>query len=301
MASQLRFEGGELEELLERVRIEVGPEARIVAANRIRQGGIAGFFAREGYEVVVDADGVQNGGRGSRGRRRSKSEAKSQSTTQPVDASVIIDDASPTTSAVTASSGTASVLDLVDEVNEIERDQVIDLSETAAPTVSTEHTDFGTMLANLTRELDEEEASMPTTTRQRRSRLAERALPARHRRGRGAGRHDRNGPAAPAPALPVVIPRRRARIDAAARRRPAPARAGSADRSHAVDRGDRRPAHRALPAPRATAAAAGPAPHHRRRDRDRRHRYRADRAWPAASPTSSTSIPRTCCSRRPKR
>ena len=59
MASQLRFEGGELEELLERVRTEVGPEARIVAANRIRQGGIAGFFAREGYEVVVDADGAR--------------------------------------------------------------------------------------------------------------------------------------------------------------------------------------------------------------------------------------------------
>ena len=58
MASQLRFEGGELEELLERVRTEVGPEARIVAANRIRQGGVGGFFAREGFEVVVDADGA---------------------------------------------------------------------------------------------------------------------------------------------------------------------------------------------------------------------------------------------------
>jgi len=37
---------------------------------------------------------------------------------------------------------------------------VIDLSD-PSPTVSTESTDFGTMLANLTRELDEEEASMP--------------------------------------------------------------------------------------------------------------------------------------------
>jgi len=74
LASQLRFEGGELEELLERVRTEVGPEARIVAANRIRQGGIAGFFAREGYEVVVDADGVPTTGRSSRGRKRSRSE-----------------------------------------------------------------------------------------------------------------------------------------------------------------------------------------------------------------------------------
>ena len=54
MASQRRFEGGELEELLERVRAEVGPDARIVAANRIRQGGVAGFFAKQAFEVVVE-------------------------------------------------------------------------------------------------------------------------------------------------------------------------------------------------------------------------------------------------------
>jgi hypothetical protein len=145
LASQLRFEGGELEELLERVRTEVGPEAHIVAANRIRQGGIAGFFAREGFEVVVDlAKGNQsaNTGRGMRGRR-----ARAAST-------------APVTSSST------SVLDLVEEVNQVEREQIIDLSEPAmstTATVSTERSDFGTMLANLTRELDEEEASMPST------------------------------------------------------------------------------------------------------------------------------------------
>ena len=35
-----------LEDLLERVRAEVGPDARIVAANRVRKGGVGGFFAR---------------------------------------------------------------------------------------------------------------------------------------------------------------------------------------------------------------------------------------------------------------
>ncbi len=45
---------GELEELLDRVRKEVGSDANIVAANRIRKGGIGGFFAREGFEVLVD-------------------------------------------------------------------------------------------------------------------------------------------------------------------------------------------------------------------------------------------------------
>ncbi len=155
MASQLRFEGGELEELLERVRTEVGPEARIVAANKIRQGGIAGFFAREGYEVVVDADNADNGGRSSRSRRRGRNAPAPEPEASP---RARMSSASPST----------SVLDLVDEVNAIERDQVIDLSEVPLsempPTVSTERTDFGTMLANLTRELDEEEASMPTGT-----------------------------------------------------------------------------------------------------------------------------------------
>jgi hypothetical protein len=50
------------------------------------------------------------------------------------------------------------VLDLAEEINDDERRQVIDLSD--AP-VSTERADFGSMLAKLTRELDEEEAEMP--------------------------------------------------------------------------------------------------------------------------------------------
>ncbi|HUI48763.1 MAG TPA: hypothetical protein VL119_08705, partial [Acidimicrobiia bacterium] len=106
MASQLRFEGGELEELLERVRNEVGPEARIVAANRIRQGGIAGFFAREGFEVLVDADSIAGGGRG-RGRRRARAD----------EATIVDSDTTPPAGRATAS---ASVLDLVEEVNEVE-------------------------------------------------------------------------------------------------------------------------------------------------------------------------------------
>ena len=150
MASQLRFEGGELEELLERVRNEVGPEARIVAANRIRQGGIAGFFAREGFEVLVDADSIAGGGRG-RGRRRARAD----------EATIVDSDTTPPAGRATAS---ASVLDLVEEVNEVEREQIIDLQDPALSTVSTESSDFGAMLANLTRELDEEEASMPGPT-----------------------------------------------------------------------------------------------------------------------------------------
>jgi hypothetical protein len=125
LASQLRFEGPELEELLDRVRKEVGSDANIVAANRIRKGGIGGFFAREGFEVLVDVS----------------DESRLPKAPQP------------------KSRRPQSVLDLVDEMNASEREQVIDLSE--APSVSTETPDFGSLLAKLSRELDEEEAGMP--------------------------------------------------------------------------------------------------------------------------------------------
>ena len=108
MASQLRFEGGELEELLERVRNQVGPDARIVAANRIRQGGIGGFFAREGYEVIVDPESTSDDGRAASGRGRRRNRASE--TVAPASA--------PTPSAHAEPNGraSASVLDLVDEV-----------------------------------------------------------------------------------------------------------------------------------------------------------------------------------------
>lgn len=37
-----------------RVREEMGPDAKIVRAERVRTGGIAGFFAREHYELTVE-------------------------------------------------------------------------------------------------------------------------------------------------------------------------------------------------------------------------------------------------------
>lgn len=48
------LEGPDLEALLARVPDEHGPDAVIVAANKLRKGGLGGFFARESFEVVVD-------------------------------------------------------------------------------------------------------------------------------------------------------------------------------------------------------------------------------------------------------
>jgi hypothetical protein len=124
LASQLRFEGAELDDVLARVRTEVGPDARIIGANKIRKGGIGGFFAKEGYEVVVDLpEGAQASRRAPRPRP--------------------------------AVADATSVLDLADEVSSQEREQVIDLSD--AP-LSTERHDFGAMLSRLSRELEDEEA-----------------------------------------------------------------------------------------------------------------------------------------------
>jgi hypothetical protein len=55
LSTQLKFDGPHLDEVLERVGRELGPQAVIVEANRGRRGGVGGFFAREWFEVVVEA------------------------------------------------------------------------------------------------------------------------------------------------------------------------------------------------------------------------------------------------------
>ena len=54
MAERLLLEGSNLAELMVHVRAEFGPHARIVRAERVRSGGVAGFFAKEKYELTVD-------------------------------------------------------------------------------------------------------------------------------------------------------------------------------------------------------------------------------------------------------
>ncbi len=59
MTTTRKYEGQDLGELLERVRRDHGVDAKIVGANRCRSGGIAGFFAVESFEVIVEVpDGV---------------------------------------------------------------------------------------------------------------------------------------------------------------------------------------------------------------------------------------------------
>ena len=60
MPALLQFDGPDLETLLERVRAQGGPGARIVRANKVRAGGIGGFFAKEHYEVVAEVTAAFN-------------------------------------------------------------------------------------------------------------------------------------------------------------------------------------------------------------------------------------------------
>lgn len=63
----LQFDGPDLEAVLEEALAEAGPGSRIVAADRVRKGGIGGFFAREHFEVTVEVDD-EGGRRPSAGR-----------------------------------------------------------------------------------------------------------------------------------------------------------------------------------------------------------------------------------------
>ncbi len=51
---RLLLEGPAIEPLLEKVWAEHGPDVTIVKAERVRVGGVAGFFAREQFEVTVE-------------------------------------------------------------------------------------------------------------------------------------------------------------------------------------------------------------------------------------------------------
>jgi flagellar biosynthesis GTPase FlhF len=54
LATQRRFEGSTLAAVLAKVQKEIGPNATISSAQKVRSGGMGGFFAREKFEVLVE-------------------------------------------------------------------------------------------------------------------------------------------------------------------------------------------------------------------------------------------------------
>jgi hypothetical protein len=55
VSAQLKsFEGPDVQVLLDRIRLEIGPGAKIDGAQKVRVGGVLGFFAKEHFRVVVE-------------------------------------------------------------------------------------------------------------------------------------------------------------------------------------------------------------------------------------------------------
>lgn len=54
MPTRVLLEGPKIEPLLEQVRRDYGPTAKIISAEKVRTGGLAGFFARQRFELSVE-------------------------------------------------------------------------------------------------------------------------------------------------------------------------------------------------------------------------------------------------------
>ncbi|WP_298462519.1 hypothetical protein [uncultured Cellulomonas sp.] len=54
MPRRLLLDGDDLPALMQRVRAEMGSDAVVVKAERVRTGGVAGFFAKERFELTVE-------------------------------------------------------------------------------------------------------------------------------------------------------------------------------------------------------------------------------------------------------
>jgi hypothetical protein len=122
-----RCEGKNLESVLEEVRTRFGDTVTIVEANRLRKGGVGGFFAKERFEVVVDVN----------------------------------DEDGPTE--VPAEYGLEATEDFCDRLLSM-ADEVSDEAPAPPmpkPTVSTEQRDFSAVLNSITRHMDAQPVAQP--------------------------------------------------------------------------------------------------------------------------------------------
>ncbi len=138
MSVRVQLEGPDLAPLLARVRTEHGPGVQIVGAEKVRSGGVGGFFAREHYVVTVEVPDAS-------------SASSSHPTPHPVEEPTTVD--------------ATDILALADQVSAAER---------ASVSLSTDGTAFADVLAGITsqtgdlarRARDDEPRSVPPVRRQ---------------------------------------------------------------------------------------------------------------------------------------
>jgi len=54
MSLQMLLEGPDLDAILREVEANYGREFRVIQAEQVRSGGMAGFFAKQHYEVTIE-------------------------------------------------------------------------------------------------------------------------------------------------------------------------------------------------------------------------------------------------------
>ncbi|WP_370327659.1 hypothetical protein [Euzebya sp.] len=112
MATPQRFEGSSIEAVLAEVRTVLGSDAEIVEANKIRSGGLGGFFAKESYEVYA-TPGAGRSSTDSTGAADGSAGVTGPAPTDPAPTGA-------SASAASVSSVSASLLDLADRVSAAE-------------------------------------------------------------------------------------------------------------------------------------------------------------------------------------
>jgi hypothetical protein len=101
VSAQLKsFEGPDVQLLLDRIRTELGPGAKINGAEKIRVGGVLGFFAKEHYRVVVETPGTVDD-RSSPPARRTSAAHQEPPLRSPPPAAARPDISAPASSSVT--------------------------------------------------------------------------------------------------------------------------------------------------------------------------------------------------------
>ncbi|MCL6550647.1 MAG: hypothetical protein K6T37_06525, partial [Acidothermus cellulolyticus] len=124
---RMLLDGPNLEELLLRARDECGANGRIVKAEKIRPGGLAGLFARDRYELTIEIDDVP---------------------AEPSAPHAPNADTGPATPTAAPRSAAASLLDLAEAISDREIDAAA--RQHGGPRLSTEGVSFASVLEELT-------------------------------------------------------------------------------------------------------------------------------------------------------
>jgi hypothetical protein len=150
----MQLDGPDLEELLVRARDEYGEDVRIVKADKVRSGGIGGFFAREHYELSIELNEAIN-------EAIEADDARAARGTQDAEARV-------GRGAEDADERPISLLDLADAISDREfqsratqQAEPLPFTPGIGPTVSTEGASFASILAGLTQTVAEPASEQP--------------------------------------------------------------------------------------------------------------------------------------------